>query len=560
MMSEETRAVRHPWWKVGSNPIFRRYCRSRLRLRGGGVSVLLAVMMAGFLFAMSRSINFHRFHLHPEDAEKGPLIPLLVLQGVILFILGTAQVAGGMTAERDEGTIDYQRLIPMSPLAKVMGYLFGLPVKEWAMFLATMPFTLWCVWFGKVDWGVMVKLYGVLLSSALLYHFTGLVTGTVVKNRRWAFLASIGLVVSLYTIIPQLAKLGLVTFRYMTIWPVLEESLPSLLPQVPASMVKATQRLLPTVKFFNLDFSEAWFTVFSQFGLMLTFLRMLCRRWGRAESHLLGKAWATGFFVWIQVLLLGTALPEIEPGNIFPSRGVSRLVPLVGESAPEKAEAVALVGVYGVFALLLLYLFAMMITPSSDRQREGWRRALKQGKTRLPMFGDPATGFGWMALMAAAGAFSWYVFTKSIVESAWYPGQVVPPAVGGYFAVVLLAAVLGFQALLETRGGRTVFLVSIFSGALPLMVGSVMGAIDDRLWPLAVWIMGVSPITLPVYAAGSVLQIAELPPLVARAVPKAFQFWTFVAGLNAAWLAWRLWQSRRAMAAEVLGASGDEEP
>ena len=29
-----------------------------------------------------------------------------------------AQVAGGMTAERDEGVIDYQRLIPMSPLAK----------------------------------------------------------------------------------------------------------------------------------------------------------------------------------------------------------------------------------------------------------------------------------------------------------------------------------------------------------------------------------------------------------------------------------------------------------
>ena len=78
------------------------------------------------------------------DAARTGIIPLLVFQGIILFILGTAQVAGGMTAERDEGVIDYQRLIPMSPLSKVLGYLFGLPVREYVMFLATLPFTAWC--------------------------------------------------------------------------------------------------------------------------------------------------------------------------------------------------------------------------------------------------------------------------------------------------------------------------------------------------------------------------------------------------------------------------------
>ena len=50
-----------------------------------------------------------------------------------------------MTAERDEGVIDYQRLIPMSPLSKVLGYLFGLPVREYVMFLATLPFTGWAL-------------------------------------------------------------------------------------------------------------------------------------------------------------------------------------------------------------------------------------------------------------------------------------------------------------------------------------------------------------------------------------------------------------------------------
>ena len=103
------------------------------------------------------------------------IIPLLVLPGLILFVLGTAQVAGGMTAERDEGVIDYQRLIPMSPLAKVLGYLFGLPVREYVMFLATLPFTAWALWRGQVALAhVWLPLYAVVLSSTLLYHFTGL--------------------------------------------------------------------------------------------------------------------------------------------------------------------------------------------------------------------------------------------------------------------------------------------------------------------------------------------------------------------------------------------------
>ena len=546
------RPKRHHWWLIGSNPIFRRYCCSRLRVRGAGVSIFLAVLLGGFFFAIFRLGALNRAGLSVEDAERVPLIPLFILQAFILFVLGTAQVAGGMTAERDEGVIDYQRLIPMSPLAKVVGYLLGLPVREWVMFMATLPFTIWGLAKGGVEPVVWMRLYGVLLSSALLYHFTGLITGTVVRNRRWAFLTSIGLVLCLYTVVPQLAKIGLVTFKYLTIVPIFEESLPSLVPRRAGELVEMSQRLFPTVKFFNLDFSEAWFTVFSQLGLMATFLRMLCRRWAKAESQLLGKVWATAFFLWIQVLLLGTALPEIEPGNLFPSRGLSRIFPMVREAAPEKGEAVALAGIYGLFTLVLLYVFALMITPTPERQQAGLRRAKKQGMRGLPRFGDPATGFWWIALMAVAGGLAWYVFTRNIVESEWFPGQSVPKQVMGYFIGVLLALSLGYQALLEAKGMRTVFLAAIFIAALPLMVGSVLGAISDSWWPVSVWIIGLSPLSLPVYASASLLQIAELPPLVARAVPKAFYFWSMVAAIGGIWLAWSLWVSRRAMAAAAF--------
>jgi hypothetical protein len=127
--------IRHSAWKIWANPIFRRYCQSRLRVHSVLIFVFITVLIAGFMVALPHSIAV-RIRQTPADAARVSLLFLLGLQGlIILFILGTAQVAGGMVAERDEGVIDYQRLIPMSPLSKVMGYLFGLPVREYVMFL-----------------------------------------------------------------------------------------------------------------------------------------------------------------------------------------------------------------------------------------------------------------------------------------------------------------------------------------------------------------------------------------------------------------------------------------
>jgi hypothetical protein len=548
--------VRHSAWKVWMNPIFRRYCQSRLRLHGLGVALLITVLIAGFIVSLVSSIGI-RGHMTAADAARMGIIPLLVVQSIILFVLGTAQVAGGMTAERDEGVIDYQRLIPLSPLSKVLGYLFGLPVREYVMFLTTLPFTAWSLWRGQVAWNVWLPLYLIVFSSTLLYHFTGLLTGTVARNRRWAFLSSIVLVFSLYTVIPQMAKFGLVFFKYLTITPVFEESLPGLLPASAGAVVRAGQRLLPTVKFFNLDFSEAVFTAFSQGGLILTFVVMLCRKWRRAEAHLLGKLWAAGFFIWIQILLLGNALPLIDPGDLFPTRGFNRMVRLMPDWAPKPGEAVLMSGIYGLATLLLIFVLASIITPSADHQIRGWRRARKQGESSLPRLADAATGFWFVLVMALAGAAGWFLFTRALVESRWFPGHQVAPGVLGYFTAVMLAGGLGFQALLETKGGRVVGLTAICVGVVPLMTGAVFSVISDRLIPAAAWLIGISPLSLPFYAPGTLLSLAELPAQAARAVPRAFYFWLFVLVLVTLWLVVRLWAHRKALAMSGFAGPAD---
>jgi hypothetical protein len=539
-------SVRHPAWKIWTNPIFRRYCQSRLRFHGLGFALLITVLIAGFMVALPSSIGI-RMRLNPSDAARIAVLLLLAFQCLILFVLGTAQVAGGMTAERDEGVIDYQRLIPMSPLSKVVGYLIGLPVREYVAFFATLPFTAWSLWAGEVQWRVWVPLYTVVVSSTLLYHFTGLVTGTVVRNRRWAFLVSIGLVFCLYTVIPQMAKFGLVFFKYLTVMPVVEESLPRILPRSTGAVMDVLQQLVPTVKFFNLDFSEVVFTLFSQGGLILTFVVMLRRKWRRSESHLLGKLWATGFFIWIQVLLLGNALPLIDPGNLFPSRGVMRMMRVLPDWQPQPMEAVTMSGLYGLVTLSLIFVLAGIITPSADHQMRGWRRARKHGASSLPFLEDAATSFWFVLVMAIAGAVGWFLFTEALVESRWFPGHSVPLRTLFFFAAVMLTGGVGFQALLEAKGGRIVGLTAIFVGVVPIMVGAVLG-LRDRLIPLASWLTGISPLSMPFYASETLLSIAELPVEAARAIPRAFYFWLFVSVLVTIWLIVRLRAARQLMA------------
>jgi hypothetical protein len=547
----------HPTWQLWHNPIFRRYCRSRLRPTGLGVAVLISLLIAGFLFSISRAIGIHRTDLSLADAERGAIIPLLVFQALILFVLGTAQVSGGMTAETDEGVIDYQRLIPMTPLSKVLGYLFGLPVREYVMFLTTLPFTAWALWRGEVPFAAWFPIYGILLTTSITYHLTGLLTGTVIRNRRWAFLVSTGLVFCLYTVIPQLANFGLVFFKYLTITPVVQESLPELLPKTAGAIVAAGQRLAPEAKFFNLSFPEATFTLFCQGGFILTFLVMLCRKWRRAESLLLGKIWATGFFIWGQFLFLGNALPLIEPGNLFPSRQFSRQIRILSDWAPNAGEAVLMSGIYGCVTLLFLHTLTLIITPSTDLQIRGWRRTRKQGGTSLPWLSEGASTFGWVAVMASAGAVGWFLFTRALIESRWFPGHEVPLRVLGVFFLVMLAGGISLQALLEAMGRRRLAMAAILVGFVPLMIGAVAFVTSEQLLPAVAWLVGISPISAPLYASASLLSISELPVDLTRSVPRAFTFWLALSVMGAVFLAVKLRQIRKEIAVSA-NASGSK--
>jgi hypothetical protein len=559
-MSATSSAVSVPlaprrWW---SNPIFRRYARSRLRPQALFASLLVVGIIAAFIYFAARTGFRYQGGMTPADAERTALPGLLVFQSIILFLMGTGTVAAGMTGEADEGTLDYQRLSPMTPLSKALGYLTGLPIREWCLFGITLPFTAWALWKGEVPASAWMPIYAAMLSSALLYHLTGLVAGTVLKNRRWAFLASIGVIFLLYTVLPQAAKFGLVYFKYMTIWPVIDENIANLMPREAGGVMRFAKSMEPDVRFFGLRFSEIAFTLFSQGFLILTFIVMLWRRWRRVESHLLGKIWALGLFAWLQLMLLGNALPLIEPGLLFPSRQFSRFFRDV-DWRPNIGEAVAMIGIYGVVTLALLVVLTLIITPTTERQMLGLQRARKLGLKRSPYFSDPSSSFGMVLVMAAVGAVGWTIFAQQLIASDWFPGYQLAWYAGATFALVLLSAGLICQAILEGWGGPRFFLACVFGAVLPLLVGGVIGSINNRSLTAATWLVGISPVAAPAYAASVLIPTVDFPRDVSRALPRAFWFWQALTAFAAVWFSLRLrglWRQRRALVYQDGAATG----
>ena len=86
----------------------------------------------------------------PVNGAREAFTVLLVLQGFFLMFLGTGRVASVTAEEKEAGLLDYQRMTPMNPFSKILGYLFGLPAREYFMFLITLPFLLHCMVVGKI--------------------------------------------------------------------------------------------------------------------------------------------------------------------------------------------------------------------------------------------------------------------------------------------------------------------------------------------------------------------------------------------------------------------------
>ena len=376
-----------------------------------------------------------------------------------------------------------------------------------------------------------------------------------------------GLVFMLYTVVPQGARFGFPFVKYLTLWPVLVEHAQEIAPKSAEELVFATGMTPGSeVPFFNLLFSDLAFTLLVQGFFILAMVLMVWRKWCRAESHLLSKFWGLLVFVWIQVLIIGNAVPMAEDGDLFPSQnlqrteGAGRILREMErrhiefpKNDPHLMEGATITFVFSINLLLVIALLVIMMTPNADNQVRGLRRALRNRRGTAPLLSDESSALPATLVLIAAGTIAWYGFQRSILGSHWFSelmaGTENPLLSAGRFFVVLALTVLTFHGMLETKGGKRPFLAVIFIGIVPIMMAMIVQLGHREVSTTALWIAGISPFTQLAAATEMMMpDTFQFPEPYHDQVRTIFHWWCAGMALALIW-SWRglanVWQERR---------------
>ncbi len=512
------------FWQLHKNPILLRYLRSRLRWNGLAAALILTLVISAFTLVISYN-GAIRFSFESDvNAYRAAFLPVFLIQVIIMLFLGTGSVASGITQEYEDGMVDYQRLTPMSPMAKILGYLFGLPIREWFLFAVTSAFIGIIVVKGQVPMESVWRVYSVFFLSIILYHLMALVVVHSMKKKRVAGRVIQLLVVVLYLVFPLLSQFGLVFFEYLTVRPILKENMLEYIPK------GANMRSLldldsgaTTVPFFDQQLRAWSFSMIIMSSLTVSFLLMLCRRWKDVTSHLMSKPFALIFFGFFMFFLIGNTLPIAKVGEMSITKNfieirekslldriehfkdrepLRRAFETKLKTYREKTKvtnataADAPVGqtVFGSICVLFACLVVYIVTPRNEKYLLGLRRARNLKKKWIPFHWDEAPGLLVTLCVIVMLTVTLFCFSTTLYSAPTMPARIrglIPfiPIVCLFAAVVVLVFYLVYEAW-ENKG---LFLLLLFIWVLPIMVALVI-AVQSNHYPTLVWFSSISPI------------------------------------------------------------------
>ena len=395
------------------NPIIVKGIRERLRPKHLIASALFSLIIASTLYLsayldgmQSKKVYDYSSKSHqvieenPVNGARNAFTYLLGFQGFLLMFIGTGRVASVTAEEKESGLLDYQRMTPMHPFAKVTGYLFGLPAREYFMFLLTLPFLFHCIVIGQLPWLDLLQLYAVFFSSVILYHLTAHVIGLVVPRPRAASWVSRIAVLGLYVFLPGLGQAGISFLSFLTILPTyFGKILPHLLfigenklGRFEAKVAEFWQ----DVPFFTTLISPSVFTFFMQGLLIVTLWITAHRKWRNQALPAFSKPSAIALYSIFQFLLLGCLWMFFSEGKSIGLLGESFSMNKMDKTDPHLAFIVVQSVFFGLSILSILPLINICC-PNQHLFLKGIQRSRKLALPKVPMAADESSG-AWLTL------------------------------------------------------------------------------------------------------------------------------------------------------------------
>ncbi|MEM6854266.1 MAG: hypothetical protein AAF593_07640 [Planctomycetota bacterium] len=477
-------------FNVFTNPICVQHARARLRLMPTLSWGLITLTCVAFIYVLIYFLLIKRGEVSPVDAAKAAVVPLIVVQGVLLMGMGTSAVATGIARERDRELLDYHRMSPMTPAAKIIGYLFGLPSREYFLFALTLPFVAYAVLRGGVPLLKVAHFYVAFFSSVWLYHMTGLMAGMVSRKPWHSSFVSLGSVVVLYLVLPLFARVGLSFFDFLTVRPtfygMVYEEIQSAgqRPNIPSRIMLAQQ--YETVPFYGLSLNPTAFSLVVQVFVLTAMYHVVRRKWVDAAWHPFSKRFSLFFVFGVVTLLVGSIWPLL-----FDTQVHDELVDRM-QWAGDTVILSLLIGLFFVVSGLAVLMTISLTTPTAQTSRKGLRRARKRGLDRIPLSWDAATSVPTMLVVLLIAVVGYVVVLLAIQSGPVYEIKAGMERWLVALGVLSVLVVVAFQGMHERFGQRPVILGLFVFWVMPVMVGIIMFAAFDA-WRPAMYIGALCP-------------------------------------------------------------------
>ena len=446
------------------NPLILRGIRESLRTKHLIAAGLFSLIVCSTVYMTSYlegSKGKYTYDSQTQEWTKGESSPIngarnaftfiVILQGFYLMFLGTGRVASITAEERESGLLDYQRMTPMNPFAKIVGYIFGLPAREYYMFLFSIPFLLHCVIVGQIPWKNVIHLYAVFFSSVVLYHLTAHAVGLIISKPRAASWVSRIVVLGLYVALPGLGQVGVSFLSFLTIIPTyFGKILPVLHPEDKNVKMGHYEQLAinfwQDVPFFNFAISPTTFTFLMQGLIILTLLITTYRKWRNQSLPAFSKF--SGFLLYLifQTLLLGSLWSFYGKGD---ASGLIGHAISSSENSPlhEKIGYFILVtSVYIGLSLCTLLALTNICCPNQHLFLKGIQRIKKIGLHKIPRFADECSGL-WFVLLLSLITIAVFACLTSLTIgsnnweiSSTLSSLVIIPSIGILITMIYLQA------------------------------------------------------------------------------------------------------------------------
>ena len=483
--------------QIWLNPIFHRYRRSRLRLSSlitgalvyGGASLFFYLVALGYTVTKtSKSI---------EETAIYPFAFTLFLQVFILTFVGTGEVAAGMARESIDRVLTYQRLTPLSPATKIMGYLTGLPVRQFYHFAITLPVTVLIIRTGSIPFEIWGSIYAVLFTSTLMFYLLAMSVG-LIMGKKFSALISQGLVFLLYFALPQLSNFGFIIFEYLTLRPVIFSA---------AQKVDSRFQLASghSSLFYNWELSHTVYSIALQTLLSLIFFCLLLRRWRLESSHLLSKIQCLVIAGILNFIILGSIWTNTANGSMLVIKYTTRHPQLsaVVSDINKQVEVIgaAILSLYGLIGIISAILLQYVYTPSRDAYLAGFRKRRKRGNRLLSIFKDSASGIPISVFIGVCTLTAWMLYAHHLLESPQIATFIAGASVRSVETALILVTIvplLAHACMLEYLGRKLTATLTSFMWILPLASALLLSA-----WSfsedLATVLFGLSPLSMVFY-------------------------------------------------------------